>query len=263
MTVDEAGEETWHDDGSNGLSNYNQSRIEYASSSSQGSISFTINQLLCQEPRGDFSQTEWVEGKGENCYGPRSGDQQSHGATDLEDPPESSCGTMTLTECQQMCLDMQGCTAVTASPADARRRLSAPNKSVDPMVHCYRKSDVFFGQCDQSTSSFSTYVRREWVLARGFNCYGPRGGDPSSHGAVDLETPPDADCGVMTIQECQETCEVTEGCMGVVVKGSEDSSQGNCYRKASIDLSKCDVGTGFDTYIRSTNKLNETIISGR
>lgn len=219
MTVDESGRETWHDG-----SGANQSRVEYAGPGAQEAISFELNQLLCKPP-GPWSSTTWDLAQGENCYGPR-GSSPAHGATDLERPPSASCGSMTLTECQQKCLDLPGCTAITV------------NQGPDGKYDCYRKADVSIDHCDSGTS-LSTYVRREWLLAGGFNCY-------EGHGATSLDK---SSCGSMTVRSCQEKCAEMRGCSGVVWAGKAHSGEGNCYRKANISLSRCVAGTAFDTYL--------------
>jgi inosine-uridine nucleoside N-ribohydrolase len=89
-----------------------------------------------------------------------------------------------------------------------------------------------------------------WTEAKGDNCYGTRDGGKTSHGATDLEKPVSASCGIMTIVQCQEKCEQTKGCTGIsVLKAVGDHLYG-CYRKADIDLSKCDHGSSFDTWSR-------------
>lgn len=219
--MDEAGHETWVPGNSS-----NQTRIQYAPGNPQSEISFQLNELLCKPPGPWISH--WTEAKGENCYGPR-GTSPAHGATDLEHPPSSSCGTMTVEACQQKCLDTEGCTAVTVAPQATGE------------VACYRKADVNLEHCDSGTT-FTTYVRSQWLLAGGFNCY-------DGHGAKDLEHPASADCGIMDVHSCQQKCNNTPNCTGVTWQGSDHSGIGKCYRKADIHISKCDRGTGFDTYL--------------
>jgi hypothetical protein len=224
--VDEAGKEMWIV-GPVGASN--QSRIVYSGANPQAAISVELNKLLIQPP-GPWSVTNWTRAKGENCYGPR-GTAPAHGATDLESPPSASCGVMSLADCQRKCLELPGCQAVTVAPTP------------DGKVECYRKADVSLAHCDGATS-LDTYVRREWMLAGGFNCY-------TGHGAVDLEHPPTSDCGTMSVRDCQRKCAVTPGCSAVTWLGADHSGVGKCYRKGSIDLPKCDRLSSFDTYLAS------------
>lgn len=225
--VDEAGKETWIP-GQPGQSNQSQAR--YTGANPQAAISFELNELLIKPP-GPWNTTVWTAIQGENCYGPR-GTAPAHGATDLENPPASSCGEMTLADCQQKCLDLPGCQAVTVQPVAGGK------------VACFRKADVVLEHCDSGTS-FDTYVRREWAFAGGFNCYPGHGGD-------DLETPPSSDCGTMTVRECQSKCESTPKCSGVTWLGEDHSGVGKCYRKANLVPAKCDHGTTFDTYIAAS-----------
>jgi hypothetical protein len=216
-TVNEAGQEFWHD-GQPGQSN--QSRVVY-DGAAQEAISFELNQLLCKPP-GPWSDTVWAEAKGANCYG-------AHGATDLEHPASASCGVMTIAECQQKCLDLPGCTAITTSPADGGK------------VECYRKADISVRHCDSRTT-FDTYVRHEWLLAGGFNCYPGHGAD---NRPAELPDP-------MTVRDCQHKCSLDTGCSAIVFQGKDHSGVGMCYLKANVDLTKCDEGSSFDTYLAGT-----------
>ena len=223
MSVDVAGHETWSDGSSS-----NQSRIAYAGAEPQAAISKEINELLCKPP-GPWSTGVWDVAHGENCYGPRGG-APAHGATDLERPPSASCGDMSLAECQQRCLDTPGCTAVTVT------------KTMVGKYACYRKADVAIEHCDSGTA-FSTYVRRGWILAAGFNCYG------GGHGATDMDK---VDCGILTVRACQQKCAELRGCSGFVWAGVDHSGLGRCFRKSDFELAKCDRGTDFDAYIAAT-----------
>ena len=88
-----------------------------------------------------------------------------------------------------------------------------------------------------------------YTEASGKNCYGARGGQPA-HGAKDLESPPSASCGVMSIAECEEKCDGLDGCTAITVQPASKRNV-NCYRKTDIDLDQCDSSTAFDTYVRS------------
>jgi len=175
----------------------------------------------------------WVPNLGFNCYGAR-GSSPAHGAKDLENPPDSSCGVMSISDCKKKCVDTTECDGVTVSGASGG------------LYNCYRKGDIKLGECDHGTG-FDTYVRGNWVLGSGFNCYGARGGNPS-HGAKDLENPPDSSCGVMSISDCEKKCSNTTSCDAVTVSKA-DGGLYNCYRKGDVVLGKCDSHTGFDTYV--------------
>ena len=225
--VSYSGKETWIPGNSS-----NQSRIGYIGSGAQAAISFKLNELLCKPP-GPWTNTTvgWDLASGENCYGPRNG-LPSHGATDLEHPPSASCGQMTLEACQEKCLELPQCTAITV------------RKNAQGLYECFRKADISLEHCDSGTV-FDTYVRRPWYLAGGFNCY-------TGHGAKDLEQPPGSDCGTISLRQCQGKCAETPGCSAVVWLGSDHSGTGKCFRRADVELSKCDQGSVFDTYIHAT-----------
>ena len=55
----------------------------------------------------------------------------------------------------------------------------------------------------------------------------------------------------MSIAECEQKCDQLAGCTAVVVQPASNG-QVNCYRKADIDLDRCDSNTGFDTYLKRT-----------
>ena len=217
--VDEAGHETWHNDGHN----HNQSRIAYMNSEFdvRDKISFEINELLCKLP-GNWSKIDWFRAESFNCW-------PNHGATDIAGSP---VGQMSVSSCQQTCLELAGgaCTGVVTTPS---------GKSDD--VNCYLKKDIVLGKCDTHTT-FDTWIRRDWVAATGFNCW-------SGHGATDIDgsTP----CGRMDVRACQRRCENTENCDAIVWKGDDHSGFGDCYRKSRTQLHECDSGTDFDTYVRA------------
>ena len=79
----------------------------------------------------------------------------------------------------------------------------------------------------------------------------PGGGSPA-HGAKDLESPPSASAGVMSIAACESLCLQTKGCSGVTVQPTS-SGLVNCYRKADIHIRQCDEPSAFDTYLRPSS----------
>lgn len=52
----------------------------------------------------------------------------------------------------------------------------------------------------------------------------------------------------MSVAACEQKCDELQGCTGIVVQPA--SGGFSCYRKADIDLSRCDSGTNFDTYLK-------------
>ena len=235
MEVNEFGEETWNSPtATNTTTNTNinathQSRISFENITLRSAISFELNQLLCK-PNGQWSTVDWVQGMGENCYGPR-GNTPAHGATDLEMPTSSSCGIMSESDCRQKCIDLYSCTGIT----------TIPSTSDGDLVSCYRKSDVVLGSCDSNTK-YTTWIRKKWYLAKGFNCYPNHGGDDIGIGVNGI-----------TVDACQQLC--IHNCTGVVWKGADHSGVGDCWLKKNINLNKCDTATDFDTWLTSKNNL--------
>lgn len=225
MEVAVSGKETWHQS-----VGHNQSRISFQNGTVRSVVSFELNQLLCK-PTGPWSNTTWVKASGENCYGSR-GNVAAHGATDLESPPSASAGVMSIDKCHQLCIGTAGCTAVS----------TIPTSNGGGTISCYRKSDVVLKMCDAGTA-YTTWMRRDWYAAQGYNCY-------PGHGADNV----DVDDGVITtVAECQARCGQTAGCTGAVWSGKDHSGEGACYLKKNIDLTKCDRGTTFNTLLSSLN----------
>ena len=102
----------------------------------------------------------------------------------------------------------------------------------------------------------------EWIKYGDTNCY-------DRHGARDLETPPGsaAPGSPMLLAACENLCVATQGCTAVTVSSSSvGPGAGNstlqatitpdqarddevqCYRRAQIQIQRCDHGHGYDTY---------------
>ena len=66
------------------------------------------------------------------------------------------------------------------------------------------------------------------------------------------ESPKDASAGKMSLYDCQQLCDRTEGCTAIGVSNADDASPGfiNCYRKKDVDLGKCDNYIPFDTWTK-------------
>lgn len=107
--------------------------------------------LNCQPP-----VSKWTKGQGDNCYGTRDGGKTQHGAKDLETPPSSSCGVMSLDDCKRKCMETKGCDGVTVRTAKAAEWNAS---SQDQQYACFRKGNVDLGKCDHGTD-FDTYVQQ-------------------------------------------------------------------------------------------------------
>eukprot|EP00483_Globobulimina_turgida_P001347 UN01349 len=77
------------------------------------------------------------------------------------------------------------------------------------------------------------------------NCY-------DGHGATNMENPPDSSAGTMSLYNCQQLCDRTDGCTGVTVSNNVSSVAGyiNCYRRKNINLGQCDGDMSYDTYTK-------------
>jgi len=88
-----------------------------------------------------------------------------------------------------------------------------------------------------------------YTMRAGHNCW------DSGHGADDLENPPHSATpgSPMSLYECQKKCDETSGCGGVTVV-AQPGGLVECYRKANIDIGKCDYGAlgawKFDTWVK-------------
>lgn len=146
-SVDAAGNENF-DTSKTGT---NESHV-WIASDKKGDVTRILDDLICSSPcRGDVpvgACAAYAMNSGRNCYGNRDG-RGSHGATDLEDPPSSSCGTMTLHACMQRCDATAGCEGVTVTPQPGG------------LVACYRKGAIEIDKCDYGNAwGFDTWVKK-------------------------------------------------------------------------------------------------------
>ena len=77
----------------------------------------------------------------------------------------------------------------------------------------------------------------------------------NKHGAKDLEHPADSSCGTMRLTECKAKCEAEPGCTAVTVNPNAGAGAGmvDCFRKAEVAVSQCDLGTSFSTYVHKAS----------
>ena len=127
MSVDYYGHENF--DTSNTDNNMFQVWID---SDHDGDVTRMLDDIICANPCRSATSVGGCSGyqhyAGSNCYG-------GHGADDLEDPPTSSAGTMTLSECMNLCGETSGCDGIVVSPAG------------DGLVNCYRKGNLNIEEC--------------------------------------------------------------------------------------------------------------------
>lgn len=55
----------------------------------------------------------------------------------------------------------------------------------------------------------------------------------------------------MTVDECKQKCDSTDGCTGVTIGLSDQNGKYPCYRRSDIEIDKCDHGTTFDTHVKA------------
>jgi hypothetical protein len=122
-------------------------QTDFAQDNAPALIPAAIDNRINQAPPTPAPAPGWTRNAGYNCYGSRNG-QPAHGAKDLENPAWASAGPpMTISQCQMLCRDEQGCTAITMQlHADA-----------DGLYDCYQKADIDLPQCDHGTG-FDTWT---------------------------------------------------------------------------------------------------------
>ena len=112
-------------------------------------VAHILDSIICAAPCGSTKSIGGCSGytlqSSKNCYGDRDGNGW-HGADDLEDPADSSCGVMTLAACQSMCDNTDGCDGISVSAAG------------DGQVNCYRKANIDIELCDWFPK-IDTYTR--------------------------------------------------------------------------------------------------------
>ena len=134
-TVDYYGHEDY--DFSNTNSNMYQIWID---GDKKSDVTKVIDDYLCASPclgDHDGACSGYELNSMMNCYGERDG-QPAHGADDLENPPSSSAGVMTLANCMELCDNTDDCDGVTVSAASEGGGL----------VECFRKANVNIDSCD-------------------------------------------------------------------------------------------------------------------
>jgi len=177
----------------------------------------------------------WVQNNGLNCYA-------NHGALDLESPKGSSCGLLSLVDCQAKCQATEGCDGVTVLADESSH--SAPDGThvladASGKFQCYRRGNFTLPSCDTG-GSYITYVAGQWAHAAGVNCY-------SGKGATDLESPPGSNCGTMSLDACQAKCQATEGCDGITVQPAAGGLL-KCFRRGLTDLAACSHDKHYESY---------------
>eukprot|EP01062_Namystynia_karyoxenos_P014033 TRINITY_DN1504_c0_g1_i1.p1 TRINITY_DN1504_c0_g1~~TRINITY_DN1504_c0_g1_i1.p1 ORF type:complete len:503 (+),score=134.16 TRINITY_DN1504_c0_g1_i1:85-1593(+) len=160
----------------------------------------------------------WVHYQGLNCY-------TGYGATDLENPPGSSIGSMPLDQCRVQCMTAKGCTGVAWSPSDQQ---------------CYRRTNINIAKCTTKWGAqWDTHVVYRsgagWSTLTDKNCY------DGGHGATKVIGNPQG-YQVTNIPQCQQKCAATAGCSSIVVP--TDGSNWCWLRGGDINYYNCDACQG-------------------
>ena len=100
-----------------------------------------------------------------------------------------------------------------------------------------------------------TPPRIRWKKHKDTNCY-------QNHGATDLESPVGSSCGSMTLQGCKNYCLTHPAQGGKCTAIAFDDSNGNCYRRANVDLSRCEHTSTFELLIADNSITNSTGTAG-
>jgi len=119
-------------------------------SAHNGDVTRRLDDILCSAPCGGNSSggpvgncASYTMYSGHNCWGP------GHGADEIENPPHSSCGTMSLAACQRRCDETANCAGVTVVATSGG------------LVECYRKANIDIGQCDYGDAwKFDTWLKK-------------------------------------------------------------------------------------------------------
>jgi hypothetical protein len=183
-----------------------------------------------------------------NCY--KNG---SNGVIDLETPPGSTAGNMTLQACWDVCSGTDKCTSVVVE------RFNVGDKYHKDTYQCYRRARILnVNKClpwklyDLYNNSAAQPVPATggWNVYHDTNCW-------QDHGADDVETPPMSPAGhKMTPDACRAACTGMGGLdacdsvtMGPAVGGVVD-----CYRRKNTNVANCDkddgTANGFTTSVR-------------
>ena len=175
------------------VSDSNQTRVCFENDQDKTSVRMLLDDFLCDQPGSSSPHnSQWTRLKGKivmvlDRLGPVTV------RTIWNHHPQHG-GYMNLESCQKKCDDLNDCTAITMSELDGKG-----------FGQCYRKTNIVLSECDSGTS-FTTYIRRDWLLSSGSNCY-------ESHGAVDIDA--STSCGYMTTRSCIDRCVSTPGLHGI------------------------------------------------
>lgn len=150
-------------------------------------------------------------------------------------------GHMSLNDCEKGCLGEVDCMGI---------MMKDTKNGVDD--NCWLRADVQISQCEaddlftmwlKPVATSSAAADPEWYSFAGKNCHPGKGGDLVVEGEHAYPSR-------LTTKECQEVCDTTDGCEGVVWHDTKDATTPNCHLRKNIDISKCDDIPAFDLRIK-------------
>jgi len=193
----------------------------------------TVRKLLALLSAASLaSSSSWTQQKGYNCY-------SGHGATEIDKGP---IGKMTVEQCEAKCDEDSTCTAITYATSGAG----------GSSEECWRRKEIQLSACDKG-SPYDTYMKGSappsppappapappapsgWTQEKGYNCF-------FGHGASEIDKGP---IGKLTVAECEDKCNEVADCTAITYA----TVGGDCWRRKDIQLSACDKGSSYDTYI--------------
>jgi len=94
--------------------------------------------------------------------------------------------------------------------------------------------------------------RSSWKKFPSTDCYEGKGGDP-------VAGLPDPYSNSLTLQECQDVCQQSSSCEGIIRESSDGESEGLCYLRVSLNLEKCVDDSIWELYLKTNEKESEDV----
>jgi len=204
--------------------------------SCQSDPTFTVFLSPPYDARGGYRGHVWTSHPRVRCH-------PGHGGEPV-DEKDALDGHRLISDCEDACLAEPRCAAVVWR--DTRGGL-APS--------CFLRSNIELARCEESevfnlrilmrVAAKSTMPADDagvlitpisaspWTTHPGLNCYPGHGADPVERGT-------DVASGQRSLEECQHECLADETCEGIMIRGSEDLHEDNCWLRKNIALDRCE-----------------------
>jgi len=166
----------------------------------------------------------WEKHENTDCY-------QGNGGDPVPGKPDPYSSSLTLAECKEVCQEDSSCEGIIREASDG-----------DSEGLCYLRHNIDQSKCLEDSiwelhTKDGTSVELEapkqkskWTKYDGVDCYEGRGG---------VAIQPDPYSKSMTLMQCQETCQLEEGCVAIIRKSSDQDAVGICYLRSDISIEKC------------------------